>query len=316
VRLGETAQSGHPNPLSMTESINCGFVAIVGRPNSGKSTLVNALVGEKVSIVTPVPQTTRNRILGIVNRPGSQVIFMDTPGIHKPGSRLNHQMMRFVRDALESRDLTLLIVDASASFGRGDEFALELLQEYSARAILALNKIDLVRKPKLLPLIDRYSKLYSFEEIFPISALKGEGLEKLLAAIASRLSAGNPLFPPDMYTDQPERFLAGEIIREKVILQTRQELPYVTAVLIESFQESERLTRIQGTIIVEKESQKPIVIGADGARIKEIGTAARLELEKLFPPKVFLDLHVRVEPNWRNDQGAITALDYRAEAGG
>jgi GTP-binding protein Era len=300
----------------MTEIIKCGFVAIVGRPNSGKSTLVNALVGEKVSIVTPVPQTTRNRILGIVNRPGMQVIFMDTPGIHKPGSRLNHQMMIFVREALQSRDLTLLVADASVSFGHGDEFTIELLREYSARAILALNKIDLVRKPKLLPLIDRYSKLYEFEEIFPISALKAEGLEELLAAIASRLPAGPPLFPPDIYTDQPERFLAGEIIREKVILQTRQELPYVTAVMIENFQESERLTRIQATIIVEKESQKPIVIGADGTRIKQIGTTARLELEKLFPPKVFLELHVRVEPNWRNDQRALTALDYRAGSSG
>jgi GTPase len=239
---------------------------------------------------------------------------MDTPGIHKPGSRLNHQMMTFVRAALENRDLTLLIVDASASFGRGDEFAVELLREYTARAILALNKIDVVRKPKLLPLIDRYSKLYSFEEIFPISALRGEGLEELLGAIATRLPAGDPLFPADLYTDQPERFLASEIIREKLILQTRQELPYVTAVLIENFQESERLTHIQATIIVEKESQKPIVIGADGARIKQIGTAARLELERLFPPKVFLELHVRVEPDWRNDQAAITALDYRSDS--
>lgn len=300
----------------MNESIHCGFVAIVGRPNAGKSTLVNALVGEKVSIVTPVPQTTRNRILGIVNHPGSQVIFMDTPGIHKPGSRLNYQMMTFVRVALESRDLTVLIVDASASFGRGDEFAVGLLREYAGRAILALNKIDLVRKPKLLPLIDRYSKLYNFEEIFPISALRGEGLEQLFAAIASRLPTGNPRFPPDLYTDQPERFLAGEIIREKLILQTRQELPFVTAVLIENFQESERLTRIEATIIVEKESQKPIVIGAEGARIKQIGTAARLELERLLPPKVFLELQVRVAPGWRNDQRTIVALDYRGENGG
>jgi GTPase len=299
----------------MSESTNCGFVAIVGRPNTGKSTLINALVGEKVSIVTPVPQTTRNRILGIVNRPGSQVIFMDTPGIHKPGSRLNHQMMTFVREALGNRELTLLLADASVEFGHGDEFTIELLREYSARAILALNKIDLIRKPRLLPLIDRYSKLYNFEEIFPVSALKNEGLEDLLAAIASRLPQGNPLFPPEIYTDQPERFLAGEMIREKVILRTRQELPYVTAVRIEGFQELERLTRVQGTIIVEKESQKPIVIGADGQRIKQIGTDARLELEKLFPPKVFLELFVRVEPDWRNDRTALATLDYRSDSG-
>jgi GTP-binding protein Era len=299
----------------MTESFHAGFVSIVGRPNSGKSTLINALVGEKVSIVTPVPQTTRNRILGIVNRPGNQVIFMDTPGIHKPGSRLNQQMMTFVRQALENRDLTLLMVDASVAFGRGDEFAVELLREYGVRAILALNKIDLIRKQRLLPLIDRYSKLYNFEEVFPISALKGEGLEELLTAAASRLPGGDPLFPQDLYTDQPERFLAGEMIREKVILHTRQELPYVTAVRIDGFEESERLTRIQATVIVEKESQKPIVIGAEGARIKQIGTEARAELERLFPPKIFLELYVHVEPDWRNDRRALQLIDYRGDSG-
>jgi GTP-binding protein Era len=227
---------------------------------------------------------------------------------------LNYQMMSFVREALEARDLTLLIVDASVDFGHGDEFAIELLREYSSRAILALNKIDVIRKPRLLPLMDRYSKLYSFEEIFPISARRGDGLEDLLAAVARRLPQGNPLFPPELYTDQPERFLAGEIIREKVILHTRQELPYVTAVRIDGFQELERLTRVQATIIVEKESQKPIVIGADGDRIKQIGTEARLELEKLLPPKVFLELYVRVEPNWRNDQTALATLDYRSDS--
>jgi GTPase len=296
----------------MTQRFNSGFVAIVGRPNSGKSTLINALVGEKVSIVTPVPQTTRNRLLGIANRPGQQVVFVDTPGIHKPGSRLNQQMMTWVRQALESRELTLLTVDASVSFGHGDEFAVELLRDYGVRAILALNKIDLIRKTRLLPLIDRYSKLYNFEEVFPISALKGEGLEELLTAIGSRLPEGGPLFPRDLYTDQPERFLASEIIREKVILHTRQELPYVTAVRIESYEEADRLTRIRATIIVEKESQKPIVIGAAGARIKQIGTEARVELERLFPPKVFLDLHVRVQADWRNDRGMVAALDYRS----
>ena len=297
----------------MTQPFRSGFVAIIGRPNSGKSTLINALVGEKVSIVTPVPQTTRNRILGIVNRPGIQTVFMDTPGIHKPGSRLNHQMMSFVRQALESRDLTVLMVDASVNFGHGDEFAVELLREYSVRAILVLNKIDLIRKTRLLPLIDRYSKLYNFEEVFPISARKGEGIEELLVAVTSRLPQGEPLFPQDLYTDQPERFLASEMIREKVILHTRQELPYVTAVWIDGFEESERLTRIQATIVVEKESQKPIVIGSAGARIKEIGTEARADLERLFPPKVFLELHVRVEHDWRNDRRALELVDYRGE---
>jgi GTP-binding protein Era len=290
-----------------------GFVAIVGRPNSGKSTLINSLVGAKVSIVTAVPQTTRNRILGIVNRPGAQIVLMDTPGIHRPLSRLNERMMSFVRQALEERDLALLIVDASVEFGKGDEFALKLLKEYAPPTILLLNKIDLIAKPRLLPLMDRYAKLHEFEEIIPISAKTGDGLEDLMAAVIARLPDGPQFFPPDLYTDQPERFLASEIIREQVISQTRQELPYVTAVLIESFEESDTLTRIYSSIVVERESQKGIVIGAGGSRIKQIGTAARVELEKLFPPKVFLDLQVKVEPNWRDNRAVVTSLDYRED---
>lgn len=290
-----------------------GFVAIVGRSNVGKSTLINALVGAKVSIVTPVPQTTRNRILGIVTRPAAQVIFMDTPGIHRPLSHLNQQMMAFVRQALEERDLVLLVADAAEKFGRGDEFAMELLKSYRTKTVLALNKIDLIKKPSLLPLIDRYSKLYNFEEIFPVSALKGEGLPELLEAVIKLLPTGPHYFPHDQYTDQPERFLAGEIVREQVIRQTRQEMPYVTAVIVEDFSESETLTRIRGTIVVEKESQKPIIIGAGGQRLKEIGTEARRELEKLFPPKVYLELHVKVEPHWRDSRAIVAALDYREE---
>ena len=291
-----------------------GFVAVVGRPNAGKSTLVNALVGEKVSIVTPAPQTTRNRILGIVNRPEAQVVLMDTPGIHKPLSRLNERMMTFVRQALEEREVALLIVDAAERFGKGDEYALRLLKEYAPRTILALNKIDLIKKPLLLPLIERYSKLHEFEEIIPISARIGAGLEELMAAVIKLLPEGPRYFPPEIYTDQPERFLAGEIIREKVIRQTRQELPYVTAVRIEEFNEAETMTTIHATIIVEKDSQKPIIIGAGGARLKQIGTEARLELEKLFPPKVFLALYVKVEPHWRDDRAVVAELDYRQEA--
>jgi GTP-binding protein Era len=290
-----------------------GFVAIVGRPNAGKSTLVNRLVGLKVSIVTPVPQTTRNRILGIVNRPGAQIVCMDTPGIHKPLSRLNAAMMSYVRQALAERDLAVLIVDASEHFGRGDEFAVSLLKEYVPRTILALNKIDVIKKPALLPLMDRYSKLYDFEEIIPISALRGDGLGELMDAVVKRLPEGPQYFPPEVYTDQPERFLAGEIIREKVIHHTKQELPYVTAVLVEKFEEGKSLTRVHATIVVEKESQKPIVIGAGGARLKRVGTEARRELERLFPPKVFLDLFVKVEPEWRDSPSLVAALDYRRE---
>jgi len=301
--------------MSETTSFKSGFVAVVGRPNAGKSTLVNALVESKVSIVTPVPQTTRNRILGILHRPDAQVIFMDTPGVHKPLSRLNEQMMNYVRQALADRDLAVLIVDASEKFGRGDEFVIHLLNEYSPRAILALNKVDRVHKPDLLPLMDRYSKLYGFEEIFPISALHGEGLEGLLAAIVQRLPEGPAYFPADEYTDQPERFLAGEIIREKVIRHTKHEMPYVTAVLIDGFEEGALITRLHATIVVEKDSQKPIVIGAGGARLKEIGSEARQELEKLFPPRVYLELFVKVEPHWRNNSAVIAELDYRGEGG-
>ena len=299
--------------MDETTSFKSGFVAIVGRPNAGKSTLVNALVESKVSIVTPVPQTTRNRILGILHRPDAQVIFMDTPGVHRPLSRLNEQMMNFVRQALADRDLAVLIVDASEKYGKGDEFVINLLKEYSPRAILALNKVDRVHKPDLLPLMERYSKLYGFEEIIPISALHRDGLDVLLKAIVDRLPEGPQYFPADEYTDQPERFLAAEIIREKVIRHTKHEMPYVTAVLIDAFEEGTAITRIHATIVVEKDSQKPIVIGAGAARLKEIGTEARLELEKLFPPKVYLELFVKVQPNWRDNNAMIAELDYRGE---
>lgn len=315
--MSDTEKSPRP-PQETTggqpaDSVRCGFVAVVGRPNAGKSTLVNAMVGEKVSIVSPAPQTTRNRILGIVNRPLAQLILMDTPGIHRPLSRMNKQMMDFVSQALADRDLALLVVDASEGFGRGDQFTIELLKQHQPRAILALNKIDQVQKRLLLPLIDRYSKLYMFEEIFPISALKQEGVAELIDAVIKRLPESDALFPPELYTDQPERFLAAEIIREKIILHTKKELPYVTAVVIESFEEDGNLTRILATILVEKDTQRPIVIGAEGSRLKEIGTEARHELERLFPPKVFLELHVRVEHDWRNNRAMIAALDYRNE---
>lgn len=291
-----------------------GFVAVVGRPNAGKSTLINALVGTKISIVTAVPQTTRNRILGIVNRPDAQIVFVDTPGVHKPLSKLNEQMMGFVRQALEERDLAVLIVDASQAFGKGDEFVINLLKQYAPKTILLLNKIDIIKKTRLLPLIDRYSKLHQFEEIMPISALQVGGLREVLDVVIARLPEGPAYFPPDVYTDQPERFLASEIIRESVIRHTREELPYATAVLIEKFEETPQLTRIYATIVVEKESQRPIVIGVGGKRIKQMGTEARQELEKMLPPKVFLQLYVKVEPQWRDNTQMIAALDYHGEA--
>lgn len=299
--------------MSSVPSLKSGFVAVVGRPNAGKSTLVNTLVGEKVSIVSSVPQTTRNRILGIVNRPEAQIVLMDTPGIHKPLSRLNRQMMTFVHQALEERDLAVLIVDASQDFGKGDAFVIDLLKEYAPKTILALNKIDVIKKPRLLPLMDRYAKLLEFEEIIPISALGGAGVPELAEAMVQRLPEAPPYFSPNMYTDQPERFLAGEIIREKVIQHTRDELPWATAVLIEKFEELDRLTRIYATILAEKDSQRPILLGEAGRRIKQIGTEARRELERLFPPKVFLQLHVKVEPHWRDRPGTVRSLDYRGD---
>ncbi len=299
--------------MSEPTPFKSGFVAVVGRPNAGKSTLVNALVQSKVSIVTPVPQTTRNRILGILHRPDAQVIFMDTPGVHKPLSRLNEQMMNYVRQALADRDLAVLIVDATEKYGKGDEFVINLLNEYSPRTILVLNKVDRVHKPDLLPLMERYSKLYGFEEIIPISALRQDGLDDLLNAVVQRLPEGPQYFPADEYTDQPERFLAAEIIREKVIQHTKQEMPYVTAVLIDAFEEGSSMTRLHATIVVEKDSQKPIVIGAGASRLKEIGTEAQVELEKLFPPKVYLELFVKVQPHWRDNNAMIAELDYRGE---
>jgi GTP-binding protein Era len=289
-----------------------GFVAVVGRPNAGKSTLVNTLVGSKVAIVTAVAQTTRNQILGVMNRPGAQIVLMDTPGIHRPLHHLNEQMMSCVRGALEHRDLVLFMVDASARFGKGDEFAMELLCQYRPRTILLLNKIDLIRKSSLLPLMDRYSKLYAFETILPISAVRGEGLGEVVESAIGALPEGPQYFPPEMYTDQSERFLAAEIVREKVIQQTREELPYATAVVVERFEERKQLTCIEASVVVEKESQRPILIGAGGRRIKQIGTEARRELEKIFPPKVFLQLHVKVEPDWRNDRTIVAGLGYGA----
>lgn len=288
-----------------------GFVALVGRPNAGKSTLLNTLVGSKIAIVTDKPQTTRNRILGIVHQPNAQLVLMDTPGIHKPFSELNRQMMTHVHGALREMDLLLLMVDATEPFGQGDQFVLELLKPYRGKRFLLLNKIDLVRKPKLLPLISRYTKAYEFDEVFPISALQREGLSPLLRAASAVLPEGPQYFPPDMCTDQPERFLAAEIVREKLIQATRKELPYVTAILVESFEETERLTRIHATILVERASQKAIVIGEKGERIKSVGTAARLELEKRFGQKVYLELFVKVAPRWRDDTRLIDSLDYQ-----
>jgi GTPase len=258
-----------------------GFVSIIGRPNAGKSTLLNALVGERVAIVTHKPQTTRNRIQGMVNvkaakgRPAGQIVLIDTPGVHKPESQLSKVMMQEVYDALEGRDLILLIVDATKRFGTGDEFVLELLRKTGGKVFLLLNKIDLLPKDKLLPIIADYNQRLNFEEVIPISATKKDGLDRLITKVVNALPSGPKYFPADQYTDQPERFIAAEIIREKVLVAAGQEVPYATAVVIEQFEESKKLVKIAATIFCEREGQKAILIGKGGAMLKKIGTGAR-----------------------------------------
>jgi GTPase len=299
-----------------------GFVSIIGRPNAGKSTLLNALVGEKVAIVTHKPQTTRNRIQGIVNvkaakgRPQGQVVFVDTPGVHKPETQLSKRMMQEVYDALEGRDLILLIVDATQKFGTGDEFVLNLIREAGGRVFLLLNKIDLLSKDRLLPLISKYSEQYKFEEVIPISASKKDGLEMLLTKVVNALPSGPRYFDKDQYTDQPERFLAAEIIREKVLIAAGQEVPYATAVVIERFEEGKKLVKISATIFCERDGQKAILIGKGGAMLKKIGTGARLGLERLLGTKVFLELFIKVVPDWRRSKQFLEDLDWRRQLEG
>jgi GTPase len=298
-----------------------GFVCILGRPNAGKSTLLNALVGEKLAIISPKPQTTRNRIQGIVNVPksrgqaGAQIVLIDTPGVHKPDSSLGRKMMVEVREALEGCDVVLLIMDATRKLDRRDEFAIQMLKHSSPKVCLILNKVDLLRggKGKLLPLIEEYKKLHPFHEIIPISALKRDGLDILLKQVTAALPAGPPLFPEDHVTDQPARFMAGEMVRERVLVETEEELPYATTVIVDTFEEGATLTRIAATIYCEREGQKGILIGKKGQMLKRIGTSARLQLEKMLGTKVFLELYVKVQPNWRESRGFVEELDWRRQ---
>jgi GTP-binding protein Era len=297
-----------------------GFVCILGRPNAGKSTLLNALVGEKLAIISPKPQTTRNRIQGIVNLPkakgrdAAQIVLIDTPGVHKPDSSLGRKMMVEVREALEGCDLVLLIMDATRKLDQRDEFAIQMLKHSATKVYLVLNKVDLIRgKTKLLPLIEEYKKLHAFQEVIPISALKRDGLEILLQHVTAALPAGPPYFPPDQVTDQPSRFMAAEIVRERVLIETEEELPYATTVIVDNFEEGARLTRIAATIYCEREGQKGILIGKKGAMLKRIGTSARLQLERMLETKVFLELYVKVQPNWRESRGFVEELDWRRQ---
>jgi len=294
-------------------AFKCGFVAIVGRPNAGKSTLVNKLVGHKVSIVSPKPQTTRNRIQGILNRDDAQIVLVDTPGIHKAENVLNRQMMDELQHACEGIDILSLIVDASVYFGAGDRFSIEWIKRFEGPVFLLLNKIDRIPKHHLLPLIDRYRQEFEFAEVFPISALTGEGCSDLVDNWLTRLPEAPPYFPPDQFTDQPERFLAAEIIREKAILTTREEVPHALAVLVDSFEEGKDLIRMRATLYVEREGQKGILIGKAGATAKKIGTEARKELEEILGTRVFLEIFVKVQPNWRQNAALVRQLDWRRQ---
>lgn len=279
-----------------------GYVALVGRPNAGKSTLLNRLVGEKIAAVSNKPQTTRHRIKGIVTLDEGQIVFIDTPGVHKPGYLLNRRMMSAVHDAILSVDLIVLMRDASVSTGNGDKFVLDLVKEAAKPAVLLLNKTDKIReKGTLLPLIEYYSNEHEFAEIVPVSALKGHAIDDLLASIAKHLPEGEPIFTEDELTDQSMRSIAAEMVREKILASTGDEIPYVTAVVTEKYDESDpKLLQIYCAIYVERPSQKSIIIGKQGARIKDIGTKARIDIEKLTGQKVFLKLFVKVVEDWRN----------------
>ena len=332
-------------------SCRSGFVTILGRPNVGKSTLLNALVGSKIAIVTDKPQTTRAAIQGVVTvypnrdrkqaiKPSketdhstgsppqpveqtaasdealAQIIFLDTPGVQQPHTRLDEQMMREVHASLSGRDLLLLLADASRTIGAADHAALELAKQAGVPCFLLLNKIDIVNKQKLLPRIAEYQSLHNFAEIIPISALTGDNLDLLRERIIAYLPEGPLYFPPDHLTEQPVRFLAGEIVREKIIRETRQELPYASAVVIEQYEEKPALIHIAATVFVEREGQKAIIIGKAGEMMKRVGTQARLELESLLGSKVFLELHVKVMKDWRENSRFLGTLDWRRMAGG
>jgi GTP-binding protein Era len=302
-------------------AFHSGFVCILGRPNAGKSTLLNALVGERLAIVSPKPQTTRNRILGIVQIPkqkkkaGGQIVLIDTPGVHKPDSSLGRKMMSEVREALEGCDLLLLIADVTRKFGHVDESVLEVAKKSGTPVFLLLNKIDLLRnqKDKLLPIIDEYRKLYAFKEIIPLSARKPEGLDLLLKKVIDVLPEGPRYFPEDQVTDQPTRFMVAEIVREQVLMETSEEVPYATTVLVEQFEEGAKLTRIAAAIYCEREGQKRILIGKQAQMLKKIGTAARLQIEKMVGTRVFLELFVKVSPDWRESRSFIEELDWRRQ---
>ncbi len=295
------------------DNFRSGYVALIGRPNAGKSTLLNRLVGEKIAAVSNKPQTTRHKIQGIVTNDDGQIVFVDTPGVHKPGYLLNRRMMAAVHDAILSVDLLVLMRDASVSTGNGDRFVLDLVKDSGKPAILVLNKIDkLKEKNTLLPLIEFYSKDYDFAEIVPVSALKGDAIDNLLLQIVKHLPEGEPIFAEDELTDQPIRVLVAEMVREKILETTGEEIPYVTAVVTERYDETDPdRTQIFCAIYVELDSQKGIIIGKGGVKLKKIGTEARVDIETLLGKKVFLQLFVKVVEGWRNKERDLDEIGVR-----
>jgi GTP-binding protein Era len=297
-----------------------GFVSFLGRPNAGKSTLLNRIVGHKLAIVSDKPQTTRTRIVGVKNYVGGpdqagpaeegQAVFVDTPGVHKPTHRMNVRMVDVALDAMREVDVLCLVVDVSVKPGPGDRFLLTLLKDVKTPTLLALNKVDLVAKPKLLPIMDQYQRAHPFVEIVPISATDGTNVDVLERLFLQYLPEGEPLYPADYVTDQPERFFVGEIVREQVLQMTHDELPFSTAVIVDRMEPADvdKIINIYCTILVDRESQKPIVIGRAGAMIKQIGTAARAELQKYLESRVYLDLHVKVKSEWRDDDRLLDEM--------
>jgi GTP-binding protein Era len=285
-----------------------GFVSIVGRPNVGKSTLINRLVGQKVAIVTSKPQTTRNRILAIANSPRAQIVFFDTPGIHKPDRRMNRMMVDAAIRSLKRVDLALLVVDMTQPYGSGDEFVLTTVSKAELPVILAINKIDLARKADILPLIDLYRQKHDFLEIVPVSAMTGENVDRLEQVLDSHLPEGERLYPEETLTDLPERFFVSEMIREKILTFTRDEVPYSTAVVVEEWEDGDSLTRIEASILVERDSQRGILVGRGGRMLKKIGVAARMDIEEFLGTKVYLGLFVKVREEWRENKRLLGEL--------
>lgn len=298
----------------MNGNIRSGFVSLLGRPNAGKSTLLNRVVGHKLAIVSDKPQTTRTRILGVKNYPEGQVVFVDTPGVHKPSHRMNVRMVDIALESMRDVDVLCLVVDVSVKGGSGDRYLLNLLKDVRTPTVLALNKVDLIAKPKLLPIIDHYRREHSFAEIVPVSATDGTNVDVLEKLFLQYLPEGEPLYPVDYVTDQPERFFIGEIVREQVLQLTHDELPFSTAVIVDRIETAaDGITNIYCTILVDRESQKPIVVGRAGSMIKQIGTAARQELERYLNARVFLDLHVKVKSEWRDDERLLDEMGLRRD---